>query len=73
MTTTTFLDRDEIRGLTGRAHAKLQIAALQRMGVPFFVNDINRPVVARSAVEGRPGATGVAPKKPWVPRVLKAG
>jgi hypothetical protein len=69
----TFLERDEIKGLTGRSHVKLQIAALQRMGIPFFVNDIGRPVVTRSAIEGRAGATAAAPKKAWVPRVLKAG
>jgi len=69
----TFLDRDEIKGLTGRSHIKLQIEALQRMGIPFFVNAINRPVVARSAVEGRTTAAVAPPKKAWVPRVLKAG
>jgi hypothetical protein len=69
----TFLDRDEIKGLTGRSHVKLQIAALQKMGVPFLVNGIGRPVVARSAIEGRAGATVAPPKKAWVPRVLKAG
>jgi hypothetical protein len=69
----TFLERDEIKGLTGRSHVKLQIAALQQMGVPFFVNGIGRPVVARSAVEGRSNGAATAAKKAWVPRVLKAG
>jgi hypothetical protein len=69
----TFLEPIEIKKLTGRSHVKLQIAALQQMGVPFFVNGIGRPVVARSAIEGRAGAAAAPPKKAWVPRVLKAG
>lgn len=69
----TFLDRDEIKGLTGRCHVKMQIAALQKMGIPFFVNDIGRPVVTRSAIEGRVSTASTPPKKTWVPRVLKAG
>lgn len=70
---TTFLERDEIKALTGRSYVKLQIAALTKMGIPFFVNDIGRPVVTRSAIEGRTGAIAAPAKKAWVPRVLKAG
>lgn len=68
----TFLDRDEIKALTGRSYLRLQIAALTKMGIPFFVNDVGRPVVARSVVEGR-AATAPAPKKKWVSNALKAG
>lgn len=68
----TFLERDEIKTLTGRSYVKLQIEALKNMGIPFFVNAIGRPVVTRSAIEGR---ANVAPnqKKAWQPRVLKTG
>lgn len=69
----TFLDRDEVRALTGRAHKSLQIKALAGMGVPFFVNGVGLPVVARSAIEGRANAAAAPPKKAWVPRVLKSG
>jgi hypothetical protein len=69
----TFLDRDEIKALTGRSYVKLQIAALAKMGIPFFVNDIGRPIVARSIVEGRGSAAPQPKKKPWVPDVLKKG
>jgi hypothetical protein len=69
----TFLDRDEIKALTGRSYLRLQIAALTRMGIPFFVNDIGRPVVARSAVEGKATVAPAPQKKAWVPKVLKTG
>lgn len=72
MSTSTFLDRDELKALTGRSHVTLQIEALATMGIPFFVNGVGRPVVARSAVEGR-GVAAEPKKKKWVPRVLKAG
>lgn len=68
----TFLSPEEIKELTGRSYIKLQIEALSKMGLPYFVNGIGRPVVTRSAVEGR--NSGVAPqKKAWTPRVLKTG
>lgn len=66
----TFLDRDELRALTGRAQKSRQIKALRDMGVPFFVNGIGLPVVARVAVEGRAKASAPEPKKAWAPRVL---
>lgn len=69
----TFLNREEVRALTGRAHKSLQIKALSSMGVPFFVNGIGLPVVARSVVEGGGKAAAPAPKKAWTPRVLKSG
>lgn len=68
----TFLDREEIKALTGRSYLRLQIAALTKMGIPFFVNDVGRPVVARSVVEGR-GSAAPAPKKKWVSNALKTG
>jgi hypothetical protein len=68
----TFLNRDELKDLTGRSYVRLQIAALAKMGIPFFVNDVGRPVVARSAVEGR-ASVAPASKKKWVSNALKTG
>lgn len=48
-----FLSDDEVRRLTGRTFKALQCAHLRKIGVPFFTNAAGRPVVARSAVEGR--------------------
>lgn len=66
----TFLEREEIKELTGRTKVALQIAQLSKMGIPFFVNAVGRPVVTRSAIEGRSAAPAATPKKAWVPRVL---
>lgn len=66
----TFLDPDELRILTGRAQKSRQIKALRDMGMPFFVNAIGLPVVARTAVEGRAHAVASEPKKAWAPRVM---
>lgn len=68
---TTFLDAEEMRELTGRVHKDLQIKALAKMGVPYYVNAVGRAVVARSAIEGRVAAPPA--KKAWAPRVLKSG
>lgn len=69
----TFLSREDVRVLTGRAHRAAQIESLKIMGVPFFVNATGWAIVARSAVDGRSNAHQAAPKKGWVPRVLMAG
>jgi hypothetical protein len=49
---TTFLDLDELRWLTGWAQKSKQIAQLRRMGIPFYVNALGLPIVARSVIEG---------------------
>jgi hypothetical protein len=61
----TFLTREEVAELTGRKRKSLQIEALRHMKIPFFVNPIGTPVVARVAVEGHPTAVAVKPKV-WV-------
>lgn len=48
--------------LTGRKLKSLQIEQLRTMGIPFWVNAVNAPVVSRSAIEGRAEAT--TPAKP---------
>lgn len=47
-----FLNLDELAELTGRKIKSKQIEALLRMGVPFRVNAVGRPVVASAAIEG---------------------
>jgi len=68
---TTFLNNDEVATLTGRKSKGRQIDSLRKMGIPFWVNAIGHPVIARSAIESKPSA---APQKPaWVPKVLQRG
>lgn len=69
----TFLKPDEVKELTGRTKIALQIAQLAKMGIPFFINAVGRPIVTRSAIEGRGGAQPAPQKKAWVPRVLQTG
>lgn len=69
----TFLSKDDVRHLTGRAHRDPQIAMLKQMGIPFFINAAGWAVVTRAAVEGRMNQPSAEPKKGWVPRVLMAG
>lgn len=66
-----FLSTNDLVELTGRKFRVKQIEALRCMGIPFFVNALGRPVVARSAVEGggRVIAKAVADTS-WKPRVL---
>lgn len=63
----TFLDHSEISTLTGRPQKSRQIAALRRMCIPFVVNDVGKPVVARSAIEGKREVAPPRPKK-WEPK-----
>lgn len=52
-----FLNADELAELTGRKVKSKQIEALRRIGVPFRVNALGKPVVTRVAIEG-PHAAG---------------
>ena len=65
-----FLTKEELVTLTALRKKNLQIEQLRKMGVPFFVNAVNAPVVARASIEGRP-ASPTVPLEPWVPQVLK--
>lgn len=49
----TFLSQADVAELTGRKNRKLQADALRKMGLPFWVNAIGKPVVPRAAIEGR--------------------
>jgi hypothetical protein len=68
MTEPLFLDDDQLQQLTGRKIRRCQIDALRTMGVPFRINAAGKPVVCRSAIEGRPAYT----EEPtgWTPRVI---
>jgi hypothetical protein len=48
-----FLTADDLVELTGRRVKSKQIEALRTMGIPFWVNAIQQPVVTLAAVEGR--------------------
>ena len=67
----TFLTADEVAQLTGRKFKSLQIKQLRTMGIAFFVNAMNAPVVPRASIEGRKLEAKEAKKQPWVPNVLK--
>ncbi|WP_194720778.1 DUF4224 domain-containing protein [Noviherbaspirillum malthae] len=49
----TFLDENELAEFTGRKFKSKQIEALRKMGIAFFVNAVGKPVVTRSAIEGK--------------------
>ena len=66
----TFLTPEEIALLTGRRKKNLQIEALRNMGIPFWVNAVNAPIVARATIEGRRDKVE-QPEAPWVPNVLR--
>lgn len=67
--TDMFLTKEEVAILTGRKYKRLQIEQLRKIGLPFWVNAVNAPVVPRSAIEGGK-KTPVAPKPQWIPSVL---
>jgi hypothetical protein len=62
-----FLTPAELAELTGRKIKSKQIEALRRMGLPFHVNAVGKPVVSTAAIEGRKQM--VAESKP-VARIL---
>ncbi|MHB1666467.1 DUF4224 domain-containing protein [Thiomonas sp.] len=69
---TAFLTEEELVFLTARKRKTAQLESLRRMGVPFFVNGAGRPVVARSAVDGRSIVMAEPLARTWVPRVLQS-
>jgi hypothetical protein len=58
-----FLTADDLAELTGRKIKSKQIEALRRMGLPFHVNAVGKPVVTAAAIEGRKQAE--PPKPTW--------
>jgi hypothetical protein len=63
-----FLTPQDIAELTGRKIKKLQVEQLRKMGIPFYVNAVGRPIVVRSVLEGKKEP----PQRPkWESSVLK--
>lgn len=60
-----FLEPPDIAELTGYRLKSAQIEQLRFMGIPFYINASGRPVVTKSAVEGRKEDAPVKPK--WQP------
>ncbi|CDS48952.1 hypothetical protein [Polaromonas sp. CG9_12] len=55
-------------GLRGKTRETRQIEALRKMKIPHYVNAANRPIVARTTIEGR--TTANEPTHPiWKPLV----
>jgi Domain of unknown function (DUF4224) len=48
-----FLTCQDIAELTGRKVKSKQIEVLRKMGLPFWVNAVGKPVVPVAAIEGR--------------------
>lgn len=66
-----FLSVEELIILTGRKTRSKQVEALRQMGLPFFVNALGRPVVARATVEGKSSPSQARVRVDgWQPRVL---
>jgi len=65
-----FLSSQDITELTGRKTKSRQIEALLRMGLPFWVNAIGKPVVTLTALEGR---REQPQEKPWTPQRKNRG
>ena len=61
-----FLSKEEIYTLTGRKIPSKQIEQLKAQRLPFFVNALGRPVVARSVIEGTK-STAQQQKQAWAP------
>lgn len=65
-----FLSSQDITELTGRKTKSKQIEALLRMGLPFWVNAIGKPVVTLTALEGR---REPPQEKTWTPQRKNRG
>ena len=65
-----FLSSQDISELTGRKTKSKQIEALLRMGLPFWVNAIGKPVVTLTALEGRRDSPQ---EKTWTPQRKNRG
>ena len=49
----TFLTKEEVAILTGRKVKSKQIEQLRKMALPFWVNAVGVPIIARSTIEGK--------------------
>lgn len=67
-----FLDDAALQRLTGRKRKGAQIEALRAQRIPFYINAVGEPIVARSVIEGRPGSAAEQPPKSWRSNALNA-
>jgi hypothetical protein len=72
----TFLTPEEVEELSGirvgrggKTREQLQIEWLRTTGIPFWTNARGRPIIARSAIDGRTRSED-APRPRWQPKVL---
>ena len=65
-----FLEKSDVAILTGKKLKSQQVDALRRMGILFYVNASGRPVVPKSAVEGK--ETSDKPTPSWEPSILNS-
>lgn len=75
----TFLSSEEVAELSGvrvgrrgKTREELQVEWLRTSGIPFWTNARGRPIIARSAIEGRKSKED-APRRKSVPQALLAG
>lgn len=59
-----FLTSQDLSELTGRKTKSKQIEALRKMGLPFWINAIGKPVVTLAAIAGQ---REVPQEKTWTP------
>lgn len=67
-----WLSKDELRRIIGKSRKKLQIGWLKSEGIPFRVNLLGNPVVARAALQGVKAAAPKPINEGWTPKVLGA-
>ncbi len=70
-TPSMFLTPDEVSTLTGFRVKSKQVSALQKMGIPFFVNPNGRAIVSRAVIEGTIQAAAVKPRVGWKSNMTK--
>lgn len=77
--TDTFLSPEEVAELSGirtgrkgKTREQLQVNWLRAAGIPFWTNARGRPIIARSAIEGR-SAKETSEKPRWQPKVVALG
>lgn len=75
----TFLSAEEVAELTGvrigrrgKTREELQVEWLRTSGIPFWTNARGRPIIARSAIDGRKSKED-APRRKSVPQALLVG
>jgi hypothetical protein len=71
MTNSLFLTAEELRELTGFALKSRQMEQLRSMGIPFFINGCDRPVVTRFSIVGETNQKPLPQKIEWKPAMMQ--